>query len=215
MYPNPQDVLPLPPRPDLEQYKKQAKDLVEACRASSARCDSRVGRALATIMPSQIDSLRAHTPLTRRELRVDRCAVRHRPRPRLRELAEVRRPSRRSGPRGVARSRIFEAAAEAIVAGDIGDARGGCFATTGADSRALHARASRDAAALRGGQRRRELPAEDARERRRDRRDPARGRRRGGRRSRDVRRRMHHAGPRRDQHPSRSAPACRTRSCRS
>ena len=28
MYPNPQDVLPLPARPNLEQYKKQAKDLV-------------------------------------------------------------------------------------------------------------------------------------------------------------------------------------------
>jgi len=33
MYPNPQDVLPLPPRPDLEQYKKQAKQLSKACRA--------------------------------------------------------------------------------------------------------------------------------------------------------------------------------------
>ncbi len=31
MYPNPQAALPLPPRPSLEQYKKQAKDLVRAC----------------------------------------------------------------------------------------------------------------------------------------------------------------------------------------
>jgi ankyrin repeat protein len=34
MYPNPQDVLPLPPHPDLEQYKKRAKDLVKACRSN-------------------------------------------------------------------------------------------------------------------------------------------------------------------------------------
>lgn len=32
MYPNPQDALPLPPRPGLEQYKKRAKDLVKACK---------------------------------------------------------------------------------------------------------------------------------------------------------------------------------------
>src|SRR5438105_363198 len=30
MYPNPQDVRPLPPRPNLEQYTEQAKALVEA-----------------------------------------------------------------------------------------------------------------------------------------------------------------------------------------
>jgi Ankyrin repeats (3 copies) len=33
VYPNPQDALPLPPRPSLEQYKKRAKDLVKACRS--------------------------------------------------------------------------------------------------------------------------------------------------------------------------------------
>ena len=31
MYPNPADVLPLPARPNLEQYKKRAKALVKAC----------------------------------------------------------------------------------------------------------------------------------------------------------------------------------------
>src|SRR5690348_5884451 len=30
MYPNAQDVLPLPPRPDLDQYRKRAKELVAA-----------------------------------------------------------------------------------------------------------------------------------------------------------------------------------------
>jgi len=33
MYPNPQDVLPLPARPDLDQYRKRAKDLAKACRS--------------------------------------------------------------------------------------------------------------------------------------------------------------------------------------
>jgi hypothetical protein len=33
MYPNPQDALPLPARLDLEQYQKQAKDLTKACRS--------------------------------------------------------------------------------------------------------------------------------------------------------------------------------------
>ncbi|MEO8200281.1 MAG: ankyrin repeat domain-containing protein [Gemmatimonadota bacterium] len=33
MYPNPQDVLPLPPRPDLDQYRKRAKNLAFACRS--------------------------------------------------------------------------------------------------------------------------------------------------------------------------------------
>jgi ankyrin repeat protein len=33
MYPNPQDVLPLPPRPDVHHYRKRAKDLVRACRS--------------------------------------------------------------------------------------------------------------------------------------------------------------------------------------
>ena len=32
MFPNPQDALPLPPRPSLERYRKLAKDLVKACK---------------------------------------------------------------------------------------------------------------------------------------------------------------------------------------
>ena len=32
MYPNPQDVLPLPPHPDLDQYRKRAKELTAASR---------------------------------------------------------------------------------------------------------------------------------------------------------------------------------------
>lgn len=33
MYPNPANVLPFPPRPSLEQYKKRAKELVKACKS--------------------------------------------------------------------------------------------------------------------------------------------------------------------------------------
>ena len=33
MYPNPATVFPLPPRPQLDQYKKQAKDLLKACQS--------------------------------------------------------------------------------------------------------------------------------------------------------------------------------------
>jgi hypothetical protein len=36
MYPNPQEALPLTPRPNLEQYRKLAKDLVRACRSRDA-----------------------------------------------------------------------------------------------------------------------------------------------------------------------------------
>jgi hypothetical protein len=33
MYPNPANVLPFPPRPNLEQYKRRAKELVNACKS--------------------------------------------------------------------------------------------------------------------------------------------------------------------------------------
>jgi len=35
VFPNPQDALPLPPRPNLEHYRKLAKDLVKACQSAS------------------------------------------------------------------------------------------------------------------------------------------------------------------------------------
>lgn len=35
MFPNPHDALPLPPRPNLEHYKKRAKDLLKACHSSN------------------------------------------------------------------------------------------------------------------------------------------------------------------------------------
>jgi hypothetical protein len=39
MYPNPQDVLPLPPRPDLANYRKRAKALARACRTGIEHVD--------------------------------------------------------------------------------------------------------------------------------------------------------------------------------
>jgi len=33
MYPNPQDALPLPARPNVEHYRKLAKDLVKSCKS--------------------------------------------------------------------------------------------------------------------------------------------------------------------------------------
>ena len=33
MFPNPQAALPLPARPNVEQYKKLAKELVKACKS--------------------------------------------------------------------------------------------------------------------------------------------------------------------------------------
>src|SRR5579872_639672 len=37
MFPNPQDALPLPLRPNLEQYKKRAKDLLNACKSGESQ----------------------------------------------------------------------------------------------------------------------------------------------------------------------------------
>jgi Ankyrin repeats (3 copies) len=37
MFPNPQDAVPLPPQPNLEQYKKLAKDLVKICKTRNPR----------------------------------------------------------------------------------------------------------------------------------------------------------------------------------
>src|SRR5687768_13803466 len=36
MFPNPQDVLPLPPSPDAEHYRKRAKELSKACKSGDA-----------------------------------------------------------------------------------------------------------------------------------------------------------------------------------
>ena len=52
MYPNPQDVLPLPPRPDLEQYRKRAKALARACRTGTNHIDDWAREWVETILES-------------------------------------------------------------------------------------------------------------------------------------------------------------------
>jgi len=42
MFPNPQSALPLPPRPDLEHYRKLAKELVRACRSGEHAAEGSV-----------------------------------------------------------------------------------------------------------------------------------------------------------------------------
>src|SRR5260370_30733974 len=37
MFPNPQEALPLPPQPNIEQYKRIAKDLLKACKSGEPR----------------------------------------------------------------------------------------------------------------------------------------------------------------------------------
>src|SRR4029079_2131875 len=59
MYPNPQEALPLAPRPNLEQYRKLAKDLVKACRsqnpaAISAWAEGWIGKLAALYPTSKI-----------------------------------------------------------------------------------------------------------------------------------------------------------------
>src|SRR5688572_29852201 len=61
MYPNPQDVLPLPPRPSLEQYRKRAKDLVKACKSSDdVALQSCVQSWLRGASPHHADSVLVH-----------------------------------------------------------------------------------------------------------------------------------------------------------
>ena len=46
MYPNPANVLPFPPHPSLEQYKKRAKELVKACKSGERDTNIYLGRRL-------------------------------------------------------------------------------------------------------------------------------------------------------------------------
>src|SRR5438046_2050252 len=50
MFPNPQDALPLPPSPSIEQYRKLAKDLVKACRAGAPAIAAWADRWIASLL---------------------------------------------------------------------------------------------------------------------------------------------------------------------
>jgi hypothetical protein len=55
VYPNPQDAVPLPPRPDLEQYRKRAKELVKAGRAGEDAIRAWAARWVGTLLSLQPD----------------------------------------------------------------------------------------------------------------------------------------------------------------
>lgn len=60
MYPNPQDVLPLPARPDVEQYRTRAKELVRASREGSDAIDTWAQRWIAALAKAVPDDAPAH-----------------------------------------------------------------------------------------------------------------------------------------------------------
>src|SRR3954447_20415918 len=77
MYPNPQDALPLPGRPNLEQYRKLAKDLVKASRVNdSAAIDRWAAQWVETLAPrvsdggTDADPVRQRRDITARAQRV-------------------------------------------------------------------------------------------------------------------------------------------------
>jgi hypothetical protein len=115
MYPNPQDVVPLPARPNLEQYKKVAKDLVKACRSDAADAI----HAWAARWPNDADEIErfARETLTRRD-----CAVTGAQFVIARLHGFLSWPKFSAHLDGLARAASpisqFEQAAEAIVAGD-------------------------------------------------------------------------------------------------
>ena len=117
MYPNPQDALPLPPHPSVEQYKKLAKDLVKSCRSGDPAAVGawalRWIEALATHQCPRESGrrIRANEAVKRWrgiffKVRAGRCAIRDRAGAWLPELAEVRAAHRVTRPREFARFRI-------------------------------------------------------------------------------------------------------------
>jgi len=71
VFPNPQDALPLPPRPSLQQYRKLAKDLVKACDSGAAAIAAWADRWMA-VLP--VESKR--DTITRAAQKVEEFAVR-------------------------------------------------------------------------------------------------------------------------------------------
>lgn len=71
MYPNPQDVLPLPSRPDVEQYRTRAKELVRASREGSDAIDAWALRWITALAKAMPEDAPAHArEVTRRAQQV-------------------------------------------------------------------------------------------------------------------------------------------------
>jgi len=87
MFPDLHDCLPLPPRPNLEQYKKQAKELVKACKSG----DFKAIRSWATKWLEALATQHGATISSSRQERIDRLAQQ------LEEFAR-RRLLKNSGP---------------------------------------------------------------------------------------------------------------------
>lgn len=133
MYPNPQDVLPLPPRPDLDQYRTRAKELAAAGRSGEAAIQSWAREWIAALARLEPEAFRSARETERRTGQVAHFASE-----RLRQgkgrLAQAqfviarahgfeswRRLVHHLGGLAEAQSGIsaFERAAEAIVSGDL------------------------------------------------------------------------------------------------
>ena len=163
MFPNPQDALPLPPKPNVERYRKLAKDLLKSAKSfSSGDAEALTHWAqkwlenLARLHPTKHDPARVRASITRRAAHVESFA--------RRKLTEEDAPLRLSEAQFViARSHGFEswpklikhieglsekssltakyeAAAESIVNGDVKTLK----RLLREDPRLAHARSTRE-----------------------------------------------------------------------
>ena len=101
------DALPLPPRPNLEQYKKLAKDFKQACRSRRPWFNPRLGRALGGNLHLQE---RALTPEARREIGWDTERVE-------RQWHSIQQSHERTARCTLAHAQFFLAGATALRAG--------------------------------------------------------------------------------------------------
>src|ERR1019366_1675364 len=162
MFPNPQDALPLPPRPSLERCKKLAKELVKACKSG----DEEAIGCWAEQWIRKLEKLAAQKNTHQTLARIDRWSENVEDFAR-RELSDGEPTGRKCALADaqfvIARSHGFESwpkfakHLEAIAA-----------PRAEADRRDFHARARRHVADLRCGERRGRIPAEDAEQYRRD-----------------------------------------------